>query len=69
LLLSGQIYAFSFSRLNTRTLDRRVGSWPDAAIEPATKCNGEIDPDQIGARISGLIVPNNLLSTADEVIE
>jgi hypothetical protein len=71
LLLSGQIYAFSFSRLNTetRTLDRRVGSWPDAAVEPVTKCNGEIDPDQIGARIFGLIVPSNLLSTADEVIE
>jgi hypothetical protein len=44
---------FSFSRLNTltRTLDRRVGSWPDAAIEPVTKRNGEIDPDQIVARI------------------
>jgi hypothetical protein len=49
--------------------ERRVGSWPDAAVEPATMCNGEIDPDQIGARIFGLIVPNNLLWTADEVIE
>lgn len=35
----------------TSTLDRRVGSWPDAGIEPVTKCNGEIDPDQIVARI------------------
>jgi hypothetical protein len=46
-------FRISFSRLNTvtRTLDRRVGSWPEAAIEPVTKRNGEIDPGQIVARI------------------
>jgi hypothetical protein len=49
--------------------DRRVGSWPEAGIEPVTKCNGEFDPGQIVARIFDLTVPNNLLSTADEVIE
>jgi hypothetical protein len=53
----------------TRTLDRRVDSWPKAGIEPVTKCNGEFDPNQIVAGIFGLTVPNNLLLTADEVIE